>query len=471
MKKLPLLLLISCFVFELFGQIPDNYYDAAYGKKGHALRVTLYNIIKDHKVESYDALKTHFQSTDKKPNGKVWDMYSDIPDGTPLYEYTFVVDFGGSAGDEGVCYNREHSLPKSWFNDASPMNTDLFHLYPTDTYVNGKRGNYAFGEVSSPTWTSKNDSKLGRNAYPGYSGTVFEPIDAYKGDFARTYFYMATRYINENLGQNTNSMFTKSNLDPWALNMLVKWHKNDPVSQKEIDRNNAVYNIQGNRNPFIDYPELVGIIFGVDSIFPFDPEGEIEPPVTDPCIGCNGGVSCKKIGTQSIVLEAGDPVYTHKGNEWDITANSEAGIESILFKLEGATQIPYADVNTTLAGVDFNKGVTTVTWKAVNVNGDSATCKFAVVINIKSGIENPVNSYNVYPNPVNDQLHITSSVQIDKIELTDIQGRIISQWHQLPLKDIVLDVTSLRAGFYLMRIHSGKEVTVEKIVKTHYGNH
>jgi len=273
---LTLLLSFQC----VFAQIPDGYYDAASGQSGETLKTTLHGIIDDHTVKSYDYLWTAFQTTDKKSNGKVWDMYSDVPDGTPSYEFTFGSNQCGNYGQEGDCYNREHSFPKSWFNDASPMYSDLFHLVPTDGYVNGKRSNYPFGEVGTATWTSENGSKLGTCNYPGYSGTVFEPIDEYKGDFARTYFYMATRYEDVIDTWYNNSDEADAVLQPndfpvyetWFLNMLGEWHENDPVSQKEIDRNNDIYsNYQHNRNPFIDHPEYVYDIWSVGSSLADEP--------------------------------------------------------------------------------------------------------------------------------------------------------------------------------------------------------
>ena len=264
------LVLNVCFSLTLFAAIPSGYYSTATGS-GATLKTQLYSIISGHTVKTYDYLWTAFQTTDVKSNGKVWDMYSDIPNGTPPYEFTFISEQCGTYSVEGDCYNREHSFPKSWFNDATPMYSDLFHLYPTDGKVNGLRSNYPFGEVSSPTSTSENGSKLGNCSYPGYTGVVFEPIDEYKGDFARSYFYMATRYENVIAGWYANSTeadaVLQNNAFPvfenWFLDMLGEWHVADPVSQKEIDRNDAVYAIQGNRNPFIDYPEYVYIIWGV----------------------------------------------------------------------------------------------------------------------------------------------------------------------------------------------------------------
>ena len=229
----------------------------------------LHHIIKDHTALSYSALWGAMYYTDRKSNGEVWDMYSDRPGSTPAYTYTFFDDQCGNYSGEGSCYNREHSFPKSWFSDASPMYTDIFHLYPTDGYVNGQRGNLPFGEVSNPTWTSTNGSKKGPCSYPGYSGTVFEPIDEYKGDFARTYFYMATRYYDQMYSWSNvvNNGTRHPAFEEWVVNLLLEWHTNDPVSEKEINRNNVIYeSYQHNRNPFIDHPEYASLIWSDEPV-------------------------------------------------------------------------------------------------------------------------------------------------------------------------------------------------------------
>ena len=253
---------------SLTAQVPANYYQNAVNKHGHALRVALHNIIKNHAQESYSGLWADFYSTDARPDGKVWDIYSDKPNGQTPYLFTFGTDQCGNYSSEGDCYNREHSVPKSWFNDATPMYTDLFHIYPTDGWVNNKRGNLPYGEVGNATWTSLNGSKVGSCSVSGYNGQVFEPIDAYKGDLARTYLYMAVCYMDKNLGYD-QSMFQGGSLKPWALQMMLAWCAQDPVSQKEIDRNNAVYALQHNRNPFIDFPVLANMIFGSDTLVNF----------------------------------------------------------------------------------------------------------------------------------------------------------------------------------------------------------
>jgi endonuclease I len=268
------------FIQTGFAQIPPGYYNAASGLTGTPLQMALHNIIKNHNAVSYTpGVWNALYSTDDKPNGKVWDMYSDIPDGTPNgnppYVYTFGTDQCGTASAEGDCYSREHSFPSSWFNGASPMYTDLFHIIPADQYVNNMRSNYPYGEVNNPSWTSLNGSKKGPCVTPGYTGIVFEPRDEYKGDLARNYFYMAVRYYTEDSSWPGSPMVDGSQLKGWALTLLMAWHQQDPVSTKEIDRNNAIYTIQNNRNPFIDHPEYVAGIWDPNS--GINPEPSLYP--------------------------------------------------------------------------------------------------------------------------------------------------------------------------------------------------
>ncbi|MFA6400000.1 MAG: endonuclease [Salinivirgaceae bacterium] len=258
----------------LLGQqksIPVGYYNGTETLSGAPLKTALYNIIKGHTIISYTGLWNAYKTTDNlviQGTTYVFDMYSVKSDSTSAYSYTFTTDQCGNYSGEGDCYNREHSFPKSWFNDASPMYSDLFHIVPTDGYVNGRRGNFPFGEVTSPTWTSTNGSKLGSCSYPGYTGTVFEPIDEYKGDFARIYFYMATRYENVIAGWPGSDMTNSTSFpcfSTWALNMLIEWNNEDPISTKEINRNESAYLLQHNRNPFVDHPEFVAKIWGGNS--------------------------------------------------------------------------------------------------------------------------------------------------------------------------------------------------------------
>lgn len=271
MKKLYTIFAILSVVVG-FAQIPTGYYNTATGT-GYTLKTQLYNIIKNPSVVSYTpGLWNLYYSSDVRPDGKVWDIYSNC-------NFVFGPVASGGNQDDGTLgtsecqrYNREHTFPKSWFANATPMYSDAFHVMPTDKKVNGLRGNLAYGKVGTATYTSLNGSKIGNCVAPNYPSNhqVFEPADQYKGDLARNYFYMATCYQNLIGSWQTNDADADTVLDgssdkvfeQWYLDLMYSWHLADPVSQKEIDRNNVVYGAQGNRNPFIDHPEWVHVIWG-----------------------------------------------------------------------------------------------------------------------------------------------------------------------------------------------------------------
>lgn len=254
------------------GNEPSGYYSTCEGKSGKELLAALKTKITSHTSVSYAKLWTSYKTTDTYANGKIWDMYSSR-------QFTYSTDQCGNYTRIGDCYNREHSFPKSWFKEATPMYTDLFHVIPTDGFVNNQRANYPFGECSAGTYVASNGTvkargKLGKSTYPGYTGTVWEPDDEYKGDFARAYFYMVTAY-NDKVSSWSSPMLA-GNAYPafttWAMNMLLEWNELDPVSQKEADRQEAVYAIQKNRNPFIDHPELAAYIWGASNSTAWNPQ-------------------------------------------------------------------------------------------------------------------------------------------------------------------------------------------------------
>ena len=193
MKRLLSLLPSFLMAAVLWGAAPSDYYKSCEGKKAADLLSALCKVVGPHTNVGYKGLWDVYGSSDIDENGKIWDMYS-------TKRWTFRKEQCGSGYTKvGDCYNREHSLPKSWFNDASPMYSDAFHIYPTDGKVNGQRSNHPYGECANGSSVAaangvKPLGKLGASTFPGYSGTVFEPVDEYKGDFARSYFYMAAAY-------------------------------------------------------------------------------------------------------------------------------------------------------------------------------------------------------------------------------------------------------------------------------------
>lgn len=335
MKK-PLLLLFLLSAFTAWAQGPNNtgtYYQNADGKKGEELKTALFGIISSpHNIQKYtygvwDAIETY----DLRADGKIWEIYSGISNFTPKTDRD-----KGDDVEEGVKYNREHAMPKSWFNEATqdnyttsvyPMYTDLHHLFPTDRTVNTMRSNYPYGEVGANITKQSEGgfSKFGRCVdslgykVSGLNGRVFEPNDEYKGDLARVYFYMATRYesyVNEKGvtrspkdWNSSESTMLSGDVYPffkdWALKMLLRWAANDPVSEKEIKRNEGIYGIQGNRNPFVDYPGLEQYIWGSKKGEAFSYNNYV--PATS---------GIQEI-TKSIFVETDDAIYNLRGQRVD----------------------------------------------------------------------------------------------------------------------------------------------------------
>ncbi|WP_404985888.1 endonuclease [Chryseobacterium sp. M5] len=294
MKKLLLpILLISAYVSA---QIPAGYYDGTTGLTGYALKSKLHDIISSKNINwHYGDLTNYYNQTDLDKHYDhgstnttiLLDIYSEIPTGPDAYEYT-TANIIGSANAEGLGWNREHMMPQSTFYSNYPMYSDLFYVVPTDARINQLRSNYPYGIAGTTNYhTFTNSSKINNSAIPNYvyTGRVYEPINEFKGDVARSLLYFAVRYEGKlgtfNFNNNANPASDTNPLDgteerafePAYIAMLIQWHNQDPVSQREIDRNNAVYNLQKNRNPFIDNPSWVNTIWGQtpDSAAPSTP--------------------------------------------------------------------------------------------------------------------------------------------------------------------------------------------------------
>ncbi len=241
-----------------FAAAPSSYYNSAEGKSGAQLKTALSYIIDDHNDNGYGGLYYIYEDSDDK-NGKVWDMYSDCS------FYNSKSDRCGSYKNVCDCFNREHIIPQSWFDENYPMRSDAHHVVPSDGKVNGLRSSYPHGETNANKVPGLGLGKVGTSSSSAYRGTVYEPDDEYKGDIARIYFYFVTRYQNKMSSFDTGGVLAKNtypSLTAGFANLMLKWHREDPVSQKERDRNDGIYKHQDNRNPFIDYPALAEHIWG-----------------------------------------------------------------------------------------------------------------------------------------------------------------------------------------------------------------
>ncbi len=270
MKRYVIIQICIVLSQSLFATFPLSYYYTLDGKSSAALKTELHNILMadTSRYYSYGSGANHtwngFYYTDRDTiNNLVIDMYSDS---LRYFASDYITqNYPGF----GTKIHIEHSLPKSWWGSHEwAAYKDLNHLFPADGSTNLSKSDNPLGIVSGKPTKNNGVSKIGPGDYPGYTGNVFEPADQYKGDFARAYFYMATAYEHyknlwvasksENIMQNNTYPVFKE----WAVQLLLQWHRQDPVSAKELTRNEKVYSIQGNRNPFIDYPQLAEYVWG-----------------------------------------------------------------------------------------------------------------------------------------------------------------------------------------------------------------
>ncbi|MBK7309071.1 MAG: endonuclease [Chitinophagaceae bacterium] len=412
------------------------------------------NIISaNYNALTYGEVWTAYQTTDMHRNDAntadiIWDMYSDNPAGAEPYTFTYNTNQCGNYNSEADCYNREHSFPKSWFNDAYPMYTDLNHLFATDGYVNNRRGNQPYGEVVAPTWTSQNGSKLGPNIYPGFSGVVFEPRNEYKGDLARGQLYMVTRYESLVAGWqgngNANDILNGTTfpaLDNWYIAMLFTWHINDPVSTKEINRNNAVFALQGNRNPFIDHPEYVYKVWQCTGLLPVT--------ITD--------FTAQK-NNESVLLKWYATFETNF-KKFEIERSSDGANFYKIGEVAGRNLANYSftDNNFPNANTVFYR------LKMIDIDAKFSNSKI-VSLRIANNFSNAL----VYPNPAKEKLVLKLPQALtanSQLVIADLSGRIIMQQQVTGgQRNIDLTVRQLPAGRYFIKISNASELINQSFV-------
>ncbi|MBK7882606.1 MAG: endonuclease [Chitinophagaceae bacterium] len=457
--------------------IPPGYYQSADGLGCSELKTALFNIIKplvDNPNPDYGGICNIYESTDyrKSDDGLrdiIWDMYSDNPgiNNPDPYEFEYGVDVDGCGGspdnpplpgtDEGLMYNREHSFPRNWFGGAvEPMNSDIMHIFPTDKEVNAKRNNFPYGETNMPSWTSLNGSKLGNSTFPGYGGIVFEPINEYKGDFARAQFYIGTCYedrviannwsINGNANEVLLSIADEPDaikrklqvFDDWYVDLLYKWHLQDPVSAKEIDRNNAVYAIQANRNPFVDHPEYVDAMLGCTGVLPVT--------ITNFTVAKNDKGSLLK---WSATFET-----NFKKFEIEQSTNGVSFIK--IGEVAGNNLLNYSFASSTLPKAP------TVFYRLKMIDADAKFSYSKIV-----ALQLNTNQYGVkvYPNPAAEKVTIQFEQGLSlasEMKIVDFTGRIVLQQKvNAGQQNINVAVNALPPGRYLIKIISGNEIITQ----------
>ncbi len=460
MPKLLLSLMFFFLFFFVAAQIPPGYYNTAAGLTCAHLKTALFNKISTGTTAITNAeVLVKFTSTDVHRNDAntkdiIWDIYSDNPAGPEAFEYVSQVNnCGGSIAGEGSCYNREHTFPQAWFSSAAPTVTDLFGLYPTDGYSNAEHGNYPYSEVTAPTYTSSNGSRLGTNTVPGFptsgiAARAFEIKDDYKGDIARNYFYMVTRYESNiaawQANSNANDVLNGTAwpaLDDWYIQLLYKWHLQDPVSQKEINRNDSIYKIQNNRNPYIDHPEYVALVWQCTGLL----------PVTLIDFKANKY-------NESVLLNWYATRETNFKN-FEIERSADGIHFANTGIVNGANLANYSFMDNSLPDV------ATVFYrlKMIDIDGKFTYSK-VVSIRLKNIFSNAL----VYPNPAGNALAIKLKNTLSAssiLKVNDIAGRTVLQKKiNAAQNNIQLDIQQLPAGRYFITIKNNSSLINESFI-------
>ena len=258
-SKVLFLIIVLCS--SLLAQ--EQYYRKAEGLRGTQLKEALHDLIQPSYVLAYGGgvgkTWTGFWYTDQMENMQVRDRYSNVvrylnPDMSAVSNM-----------------NIEHIWANSWWGHIkNNAYCDLFNLYPADATANGRKSNNPIGIVDGTVSYTNGVTKVGKSSsYRADSLiTAWEPADQWKGDFARTYFYMATCYSHmTSLWTTTEGLLTVDPnspllMRPWVYNLMLEWAEADPLDEIEQQRCDAIYEIQGNRNHFVDYPELCYYIWG-----------------------------------------------------------------------------------------------------------------------------------------------------------------------------------------------------------------
>lgn len=466
MRKLVLAFFSSFSFVALSAQVPSGYYNNAYNgaipKTCADLKTALFGIITadtnnlyynspDGSFDSQDAVnKLDIRRNDENTADIIWDMYTDNPTGPELYTFTPGANqCGGSFPPEvGACYNREHSFPLSWFGSVYPMRSDMHHLYATDGETNSRHANWPYGEVGFAEWQSPAGAKLGGSDFPGYTGKVFEPIDEYKGDFARAILYMVTCYetllpswqSNSNANDILNGT-TWPALDDWAIKQYYKWHIQDPVSQKEINRNDSIFTFQGNRNPYIDHPEFVALVWQCTNLLPVTLL-DFTAVKNNAAVLVQWNVNREINFRQYEVERSIDGIsFTHIGTvtaanreQYSLADNNLPAVKNVMYRL-----------------------------KMMDIDGRFTYSKTVIVrLDPATGI------ISIYPNPAVNEITVVLPQPLQAaavVKITDVTGKEVLRKNILSAQNnLKLQVNQLPAGRYFVSVIGNKTVLHDSFV-------
>jgi endonuclease I len=468
--------------------IPAGYYDAAAGLNCGPLKTALRNIITTGQIalnySTIDNVEMPVVDTirsDDALRSIIWDVYSNNNAGPEPFEFNSSQNPSGgfcggtTGGTEGVCWNKEHTFPRSWFKLSGssyqqPTEADLFVVRATDSKINGNRGNIPYSTTGAPTYQFPTVGtfpgypmppnpvldKIGPSNYAGVTAaSAFEPSNAVKGDLARAYFYILTRYQNElsnwvSLNGATSISVvadgtTNGGLYPSFqlsyLKMMYAWNNLDPVDAKEINRNNLVFSQQNNRNPYIDHPEYVLAVWQCTGVLPVT--------VTD--------FTAQK-NNESVLLKWYATFETNF-KKYEIERSTDGIGYYKIGEVAGRNLANYSFTDNDLP----NANTVFYRLKMIDIDGKFSNSK---VVSVR--IANNFSNAQVYPNPTKDKLVVKlqqALTENSQMLIADLSGRIVMQQQVTGgQRNIDLILNHLPPGRYFIKLSNSNELINQSFV-------
>lgn len=424
----------------------ESYYALTFNKYGEDLKAVMPSLFPGKIDLGYNGGRAAMYGYIDNHNDSLTGVYTGF---TQYWAY-------GSSGTFPNPINCEHTWPQSFFNEASPMKGDINHLFPTHMDPNGVRSNYPFGNATQSVTWQQAGSKLGHNSY---GETVFEPRDVHKGDAARAIFYFVTRYGNMGgyLGAHQEAD-------------LHEWYWSDPVSQKEIDRNNGIYERQHNRNPFIDHPEFLDRIssFYSNATVATAPDIAVAPQTLNYSLAATDTIYLEIANSGNAALQIGG-----------ISENATwlSAIGAFPHSIATGEKWPVALIFTPDAGAGDYSGVIQVNSNDPAQPTIERSISFHHDPNDGIAVETVPQQYQLikaYPNPFNAMVTLSATLSAaseTQIQLFDLRGHLLQTWMLPPgqgSREIVWNAhdktgTEVSSGIYLVYISQGGRTNMQRL--------
>ena len=429
------------------GRFQLNYYDSTENVNEEALK----NILKRKLARGYNQLSYNaardamFMTIDnKRLNGQsaAVNTLECVYTGFNKTSYTSRSD----AQTTSPNFNTEHTFPQGFFNQSLPMRSDIHHLYPTTNNSNSQRGSKPFGTVTNGTPVS-----LGGGSF--YNNTTFEPRNAQKGQTARAMMYFVVRY------QDYSNHFSVQQ------NILKNWHNTYSVDSIEERRNNDIFIVQGNRNPFVDYPQLEKRItnFVANSVAPSQPGLD----VVQSSINFGTFLAQTQDTFDYVLVNRGNTVINFSNFNLTNTAilsfASGSGVNTSLNPGQALeiSVIAQSNNSTTISeSLTFTTNLTfPLTNFSVPITGQT------VIVGVEEN-EQLDGQLKLYPNPIQDQLYIETKVNQElELKLFDVAGKRIDLEFLKGNGGYILPSSEISSGLYFLQINNEKEQVIRKVIK------